>query len=86
MLESQIKRKGTKMLESWGWIVLHIIQSNLNGIQDSIIFRAGKTWFIEWKQPGHNPRPLQSYRIEKLREQGFQTLIITDVKQLEFLR
>lgn len=86
MLESQIKRKGTKMLESWGWIVLHIIQSNLNGIQDSIIFRAGVIWFIEWKQPGNNPRPLQSYRIEKLREQGFQTLIITDVKQLEFLR
>lgn len=86
MHESQIKRKGTKQLQDWGWIVLHIIQSNLNGIQDSIIFRAGVVWFIEWKVPGSRPRPLQSYRIEKLRQQGFQTLVITDVKQLEFLR
>lgn len=86
MLESQIKREGTKRLQSWGWIVLHLIQTNLNGIQDSIIFRAGVIWFIEWKVPGARPRPLQSYRIEKLRQQGFQTLVITDVKQLEFLR
>lgn len=86
MLESQIKREGTKRLESWGWIVLHLIQTNLNGIQDSIIFRAGKIYFIEWKRPGHNPRPLQSYRIDKLKQQGFITLVVTDVRQLEFLK
>jgi hypothetical protein len=86
MLESKIKRDGTKKLQSWGWIVLHLIQTNLNGIQDSIIFRAGIIWFIEWKRPGKHPRPLQSYRMEKLRQQGFQTLVITDLKQLEFLK
>lgn len=86
MLESEIKRKGSKMLTDWGWIVLHLIQTNLNGSQDTIIFRNRVIYFIEWKQPGHSPRPLQSYRIEKLRQQGFQTLVITDVKQLEFLK
>jgi hypothetical protein len=86
MLESEIKKKGTARLQSWGWIVLHLIQTNLNGIQDSIIFRAGIIWFIEWKRPGHNPRPLQSYRIDKLRQQGFQTLVITDIRQLDFLK
>ena len=86
MLESQIKRKGTKMLQDWGWIVLHLIQTNLNGSQDSIIFRAGIIWFIEWKQPGENPRELQKYRIRKLREQGFETLVVTDLRQIEFLK
>jgi hypothetical protein len=86
MLESEIKRKGTKKLESWGWIVLHLIQTNLNGIQDSIIFRAGKIWLIEWKQPGNQPRELQSYRIRKLKDQGFRTLVITELYQLDFLK
>lgn len=86
MLESEIKRKGTKKLEGWGWLVLHLIQTNQNGIPDTLILRNSQAYFIEWKQPGHNPRPLQSYRIEKLRDQGFETLVITDIKQLEFLK
>lgn len=86
MLESQIKRDGTKKLQSWGWIVLHLIQTNLNGSQDTIIFRNKIIWFIEWKRPGHTPRELQLYRIRKLREQGFETLVITDLRQIEFLK
>lgn len=74
------------MLQDWGWIVLHLIQTNLNGSQDSIIFRAGIIWFIEWKQPGEKPRELQKYRIRKLREQGFETLVVTDLRQIEFLK
>lgn len=86
MLESEIKRKGTQKLESWGWIVLHLIQTNLNGIQDSVIFRNRVVWLIEWKQPGEKPRELQQYRIRKLREQGFETLVVTDLRQIEFLK
>lgn len=86
MLESELKRKGTLLLESYGWLVVHIIQCSKNGWPDSQIFRRGVLYHIEWKQPGHNPRPLQSYRIDKLRQQGFQTLVITDVKQLDFLK
>lgn len=86
MLESQIKRDGTQKLQSWGWIVLHLIQTNANGSQDTIIFRNKVVWFIEWKQPGEKPRELQLYRIRKLREQGFETLVVTDLRQIEFLK
>jgi Holliday junction resolvase len=86
MLESEIKRRGTKLLESWGWEVVHIIQCNKNGYPDTLCLRGGEAVFIEWKQPGKKPEPLQLYRHQKLKEQGFKTLVVTDLKQLQSLR
>lgn len=86
MLESEIKRRGAELLESCGWMVLHLIQTNTNGIPDTLCMRAGRAIFIEWKQPGKKPEPLQLYRHQKLKEQGFTTLVVTDLKQLEGLK
>jgi hypothetical protein len=86
MLESEIKTKCRKKLESWGWLVIHLIQTNSNGIPDTMILRKKIIWFIEFKQPGKTPDELQNYRIRKLREQGFETLVITDLRQLEILK
>jgi len=86
MLESQIKRKCTELLEKWGWEVIHLIQTSKNGIPDTLILRNATAYFIEFKQPGQRPRELQQFRIRKLREQGFQTLVVTDLKELEKLR
>jgi hypothetical protein len=86
MLESELKRRGTKLLESWGWMVIHLIQTNQNGIPDTLILRAGVTVFIEWKQPGKKPAELQFYRFRKLLEQGFKTFVVTDLKELEQLK
>ncbi len=86
MLESALKRKGTQLLESWGWMVIHLIQTNANGIPDTIILRKSEAYFIEWKQPGKTPRELQQYRIRKLQEQGFKTFVVTDLKDIEKLR
>lgn len=86
MLESELKKKGSKLLESWGWMVIHLIQTNCNGITDTLCLRTGRAVFIEWKRPGQAPRELQLFRIRKLKEKGFQTFVITDLKQLEVLK
>jgi Holliday junction resolvase len=86
MLESELKRRGTKLLEKWGWMVIHLVQTNCNGIPDTLILRKTTAYFIEFKQPGKVPRELQQYRIRKLQEQGFQTLVVTDLKDIEKLR
>lgn len=86
ILESKLKSDGSKQLVKWGWLVLHNIQTNLNGWPDTQIFRNSRTLFIEWKRPGHEPRPLQSYRHRKLREQGFETLIVHYVEDLQHLK
>lgn len=86
MLESKIKSNCKTALEKWGWLVIHLIQTNANGIPDTMILRKTKIYFIEFKQPGNTPDPLQQYRIRKLREQGFETLVVTDLRQIEFLK
>jgi hypothetical protein len=86
VLESELKSKATKKLQNWGWLVIHLIQTNCNGIPDTMILRKTKVFFIEFKQPGRTPEELQLYRIRKLREQGFETLVITDLRQLEILK
>lgn len=86
MLESAIKRNCTKQLEGWGWLVIHLIQTSTNGIPDSLILRKKQAYFIEFKRLGGKPRPLQSYRISKLKDQGFETLIVSDLKDIAHLR
>lgn len=86
MLESELKRKGTKLLESWDWMVIHLIQTNQNGVPDTLILRKSIAYFIEWKQLGKKPRDLQLYRIQKLQDQGFKTFVITDLKELDVLQ
>ena len=86
MLESEIKSESTKILQSWGYIVMHLIQCNLNGSPDTMILRQGQAVFIEFKRPGNSPRDLQEYRIKKLKEHGFNTLIVRSINDLEKLR
>ena len=86
MLESELKRRGTKLLEQWGWMVIHLVQTNANGIPDTIILRKTVIFFIEFKRPGKDPRVLQDYRIRKLQEQGFKTFVVTSLKDIEPLK
>src|SRR5690242_8290764 len=86
MLESEIQRKCIEFLNKAGWLSIKIIQCNLNGFPDLITLRDGRIVFIEFKQPGKNPEPLQEYRIKKLREQGFEVIICrgqADVSHLQ---
>jgi hypothetical protein len=86
MLESEIKKKCRDQLEKWGWMVIHLVQTNQNGIPDTLILRKSVAYFIEFKQSGKAPRELQSYRHRKLQEQGFKTFVVTTLKDIEPLR
>lgn len=77
MLESILKKNCKKKLEASGWMVIHLIQTNANGIPDTLIIHPIKGFaFIEFKQLGKTPRELQLYRIRKLREAGARVLVV----------
>lgn len=86
MLESELKKKCKEKLEQYGWLVIHIIQSNCNGIPDTLILRNSRAYFIEFKRPGQAPRELQLYRIRKLQEKGFKTYVVTSLKDIEVFK
>lgn len=85
MLESEIKTKCRKALEKAGWCVIHLIQTNQNGIPDTLALRNARALFIEFKRPGKKPELLQLYRHEKLRKQGFDVRVVRDLTEINDL-
>jgi hypothetical protein len=80
MLESTLKTKAKKELEKAGWLVIHLIQTNMNGIPDTMILKGGRAVFIEFKRLGKEARELQEYRIKQLTKYGFEALVIDDME------
>jgi Holliday junction resolvase len=78
MLESKIQRKIIADLQKKGWLVIKVIQSNAPGFPDLMALKEGRVIFLEVKQPGQKPRPLQLYRHEQLRKQGFEVIVATN--------
>lgn len=69
-------------------MVIHLMQTNLNGIPDTLALRNGKMVFIEFKKPGEivYDDGLQKYRHDKLRKQGFEVIIASSVQAIDHLK
>ena len=83
MLESKIQGKIKKELVRQGWIVLRPLQVSKSGYPDLWCLKDGKTVFIEVKQPGQIPTPLQTVRHLELRLSGFQVIVATSLNCLD---
>jgi hypothetical protein len=86
MLESEIKRRCKDLLEKSQWMVIHLIQTNCNGIPDTLIIHEAKgIIFIEFKRPGEKPEALQNYRMQKLNQKGIKTRVVKSVDDIKDL-
>lgn len=77
-LESKIQRKIIERYEAEGYLVVKINLCNKPGFPDLMMLKDGKAIFVEVKQPGKKPRPLQEYRLEELRKAGFTAIVLTE--------
>ena len=76
MTEQQIQTKIIKKLESQGYYVIKLIQTNKPGIPDLIaIPKDSDIEFIEVKRPGNKPTKLQLYRMKELKEHGIKSSV-----------
>ncbi len=85
MLESAIQTQIRDALKKSGWIVIKLIQTSVNGVPDLLCLKAGRTVFIEVKQPGKYSTHLQRVRHSQLKAEGFEVIVATgkeDVKHL----
>jgi hypothetical protein len=79
--ESIIQSRVIAQYERDGWLVVKIIQTTLNGWPDIQCHKNGITEFVECKAQGEaydfeTRFPLQHYRHEQLRKQGFNVKVI----------
>ncbi len=85
MLESSIQTSIRNILKKSGWIVIKLIQTSVNGIPDLMCLKNGKTIFVEVKQPGEKPSPLQLIRHSQLINEGFEVIVATGKEHINHL-
>ena len=83
MRESQIQHQIIKWLESQGWLVVKIIQTNKNGWPDLQLHAFGVTIFIEVKSENGKLSELQKYRHKQLKDKGFFVITSSSLKHLQ---
>lgn len=83
--ESEVQTKIKKRLEKSGWLVIKLIQTTLNGIPDLLALRDNEAVFIEVKRPGGKVSPLQTYRIEQIKNKQFQVIIAYNTQDVNHL-
>ncbi len=75
ILESQVQRSLIKKYEADGWLVVKLILTTKAGIPDLLLLKNGKARFVEVKRPNGHPTKLQQYRIQQLRNMGFDVQV-----------
>ena len=80
MSEAKIQAAIIKNLERAGWYVVKILQTTKNGWPDLQAVRNGETVYIEVKDIGEEPDPLQEVRHRDLKRAGARVFITDDKK------
>ena len=73
LLESDIEIRAVVYAKSIG--IRNVIKLNVTGSvgwPDRVFFKNGRALFIEFKRPGEQPRPTQVFKMDMLRNDGFQ--------------
>ena len=79
MSEQSIQSSCIKYAKSKGWYVLKIIKCNVNGFPDSVLFKDGKTIFVEFKSEIGKQSELQKYQQKQLESQGFKYYLVKNL-------
>ena len=82
MTESKLQKKIIDNFTDCGFMVIKLIKTNTNGIPDLLILKNGIAKFVEVKKPGGKISELQKYRIKKLREQGFDAVVMDGIDSI----
>ena len=79
MSEQSIQSSCIKYAKSKGWYVLKVIKCNISGFPDSVLFKDGKTIFVEFKSEIGKQSAVQVYQQKQLESQGFKYYLVNNL-------
>lgn len=83
MSEKAIEQKLVSEVKKRGGLCWKFVSMGIVGVPDRIlIFKGGVIAFVELKDKGKKPRPIQVKRIEQLKSLGFKVYVIDDKKMI----
>ena len=83
MLESLIEQHLVREVNRRDGLCLKFNSQSMTGIPDRIILmKNGTVGFVEVKQKGKKPRPLQKLRMKQLRRLGFKVYTLDEKEKI----
>ena len=83
MLESLIEQHLVREVNRRDGLCLKFNSQSMTGIPDRIILmKNGTIGFVEVKQKGKKPRPLQELRMKQLRQLGFKVYTLDEKEKI----
>ena len=83
MLESLIEQHLVREVNRRDGLCLKFNSQSMTGIPDRIIsMKNGTVGFVEVKQKGKKPRPLQELRMKQLRQLGFKVYTLDEKEKI----
>ena len=83
MLESLIEQHLVREVNRRNGLCLKFNSQSMTGIPDRIILmKNGTVGFVEVKQKGKKPRPLQELRMKQLRRLGFKVYTLDEKEKI----
>lgn len=83
MSEAELQKKIKDRLTKHGWLVIKLIQTNINGIPDLLCIRFGRTIFLEVKTEKGIVSELQKHRIEQLNKLGIFACVVNKLEDID---
>lgn len=72
MKESEIERKMVRYCRELGILTYKFTSPSSRGVPDRILMHGGRVLFVELKQEGNKPTPLQQHEMARIRDAGVQ--------------
>ena len=83
-LEKELEQKCSKILKDKGALSFKFVSPGNAGVPDRLILtKAGKAFFIEYKQKGKDLRPLQRWQVARIEKQGFNVYVVDSLDKFE---
>ena len=84
MRESAIEKAFTEAVKQAGGLALKITPAGLAGFPDRlVIFRGAHIGFVELKQRGQKPTPIQARRHQLLHDFGFTVITLDNTHDIQ---
>lgn len=83
MREQHIEAVLKARVEALGGLCWKLVCPGTTGVPDRMCLMGGRVVFVEVKAPGEKPRPIQTRRIQQLRDLGFQVTVLDSLDGIE---
>lgn len=81
MLERDIERRVCQYADKKGWLSFKFTSPANRGVPDRLLINNGRVIFIEFKQKGKKPTPLQDRIINKIRQHAGEVYVVDDLDE-----